>query len=82
MFDKDDKTAFNRQLSSRVKKLRERRGWSIRQTAKNLGIPEDRYSLYENGSPLPAYLIPKFAALMATSISYLITGKHEKWPLK
>lgn len=80
MSNKDYEAAFNTELCARVKMLRQRRGWSIRYTAKMLDVHEDTYGTYEKVSPLPPHLIPKFAAYMGVSISYVLTGQHEKWP--
>ena len=79
MIEDKEKLSFEEALCTRVKYLRERRHWSIRYTAEMLDIGEDAYSTYEWRTPMPHRLIPKFAALMGVTISYLLTGHDEKW---
>lgn len=40
-----------------------------------LGVPSDRYRKYEYRSPLPAYLMERFALIVGCDLEYLITGK-------
>jgi hypothetical protein len=66
---------FNRALCDRVKALRLRRGISAEQAADLLGIKPDRYRKYENRSPLPAYLIERFAFIVNSDPLYVLTGR-------
>lgn len=73
----NDEFIFNNALCERVKRLRNERGWTAEQMATALGVPPERYRKYENRSPLPAYLMERFALLANSSVEYLITGKHQ-----
>lgn len=77
MATENEEFLFNNALCERVKRLRVERGWTAEQMAKALGIPPDRYRKYENRSPLPAYLMERFALLANTTVSYLVTGQHQ-----
>lgn len=68
---------FNNAYCARVKSLREERGWTAEQMATALGIPADRYRKYEYRSPLPCYLVERFALIVGRDVSYVITGKSE-----
>jgi len=67
--------AFNAEYCQRVRALREARGFSQEQMADALGIPADRYRKYEGRSPLPAYLIPRFALIVGRDIEFVVTGR-------
>lgn len=73
---------FNEALISRVKRLREERGWTAEQMATALGIPAERYRKYEYRTPLPHYLIEPFALLVDREPSYLLTGKTPVAPAR
>jgi hypothetical protein len=79
MIEEKQKKSFNAGICARTKALREKREWSIDYTAKMLDIGVDAYSTYEKRTPIPHYLIPKFAAFMGVTIAYLLTGHDEKW---
>lgn len=66
---------FNEAFIARVKRLREDRGWTSERMATMLGIPAERYRKYEYRTPLPHYLIERFALLVDRDVSYLLTGK-------
>lgn len=66
---------FNERLCARVHKLRNDRGWTADQMATALGVPADRYRKYEYRSPLPAYLMERFAIIVGCDLAYLLTGK-------
>lgn len=68
---------FDDQLCARVQRLRLERGWNQRQTADAIGVSFDRYKKYETRSPMPHYLIPRFAQIMDRSIAYIMTGKDD-----
>ena len=68
---------FNEALCARVHRVRNDRGWTSEQMATALGIPSERYRKYEYRSPLPCYLIERFALINNMSIAYVLTGKNE-----
>ena len=67
--------AFNDALCARVHRLRNERGWTSEQMATALGVPPDRYRKYEYRSPLPSYLVERFALIVGQDISYVLTNK-------
>jgi transcriptional regulator with XRE-family HTH domain len=73
--DAELEAAFNADLIARVRALREARGWTQSKMAAYLGIPIDRYKKYESRSPLPQYLIPRFADFVGRDIEYVLTGR-------
>ena len=73
-----DEELFNNSYCARVRSLRIERGWSAEQMATALGIPPDRYRKYETRSPMPAYLIERFALIVGADIQYVLTGKSDK----
>ena len=74
----NEETAFNEALCSRVHGLRNERGYTSAQMATALGVPPDRYRKYEYRSPLPAYLMERFCAIVGCDLEHLITGKLRK----
>jgi hypothetical protein len=40
-----------------------------------LGVPAERYRKYEYRSPLPHYLIERFALIVGRDIEFILTGK-------
>jgi hypothetical protein len=40
-----------------------------------LGVPAERYRKYEYRSPLPHYLLERFALIVGRDLDYLLTGK-------
>jgi transcriptional regulator with XRE-family HTH domain len=58
-----------------VREAREARGWTQAQMALALGIPAERYRKYETRSPLPLYLVERFALITGRDVVYLVTGK-------
>lgn len=75
MLSKGGEEAFNAALCERVRELRKGRGLTSEQMATALGIPKDRYRKYEYRSPLPLYLVERFALITGASLAFLITGK-------
>lgn len=71
----DNEAQYNEALCARVKALRDERGWSQEQMATALGIPYDRYRKYEYRSPLPLYLVERFAIITGRDVEYVVTGK-------
>lgn len=71
-----DEAAFTEALCARVHRLRNERGWTAQQMATALGVPPDRYRKYEYRSPLPHYLIERFALIVGRDIEYVLTGNR------
>lgn len=71
----NDEAKFNDELTKRVWQLRNDRGWTAEQMATALGIPPDRYRKYEYRSPLPHYLIERFALIVGRDVEYILLGK-------
>ena len=72
-----DEGQFNNQLCARTQRLRIERDWTQQQMATAIGVPFERYKKYESRSPLPPYLIPRFAQVVDRSVGYILTGKEE-----
>lgn len=68
-------TIYRKLLAQRTKALREARGLTQQEMADFLGIKWETYKKYENRSPIPHHLIPKFCTLVGTDPNYLITGQ-------
>lgn len=68
--------AFNQEFTARVHELRKGREWTAEQMATALGVPADRYRKYEYRSPLPAYLMERFALIVGCDLEYLLTGRR------
>ena len=73
-----EEAAFNEALCRRVHKLRNDRGWTAEQMATALGVPPERYRKYEYRSPLPQYLVERFALIVERDIEYVLTGKSSR----
>lgn len=71
----NEEARFNDALCARVHRLREERGWTAAQMATALGIPAERYRKYEYRSPLPHYLVERFALIVGRDVDYVLTGK-------
>jgi transcriptional regulator with XRE-family HTH domain len=71
----DTEAQFNDAFCARVRALRVERRWTQDQMATALGIPLDRYRKYEVRSPLPVYLLERFALLVDRNVEYLVTGR-------
>ena len=78
MTTESDEFLFTNELCARVKALREGKGWTAEQMATALGIPPERYRKYENRSPIPQYLIPRFALIVDRSVEFVLTGAEPK----
>tara|TARA_Y100000310_G_scaffold338756_1_gene429353 strand:+ start:2364 stop:2864 length:501 start_codon:yes stop_codon:yes gene_type:complete len=72
-----EEAAFNDELCARIQRLRVERDWSQQQMAAAIGVPHERYKKYETRSPMPCYLVPRFAQIVDRSIAYILTGKDE-----
>ena len=73
-----EEAAFNEQLCKRVHRLRNERGWTAEQMATALGVPPERYRKYEYRSPLPQYLVERFALSVGRDSEYVLTGKANR----
>lgn len=72
-----DEAQFNDGLCARIQRLRVERDWTQQQMAAAIGVPHERYKKYEVRSPMPAYLIPRFAQVVDRSVCYVLTGREE-----
>jgi transcriptional regulator with XRE-family HTH domain len=63
-----------------VKELRKARNWTQEQMANALGVTPSAYEKYEARTPMPSYLIPRFAQLVGFTIAYVMTGEQEAGP--
>lgn len=68
---------FNQAYVQRIHELRKARGWTQEQMATALDLPLDRYKKYEIRTPLPPYLIERFALHVGRDMAYVLTGKSE-----
>lgn len=66
---------FESRFIERTARLRVERGWTQEQMAAAIGIPHERYKKYETRTPMPHWLIPRFAMQVDREIEYLLTGK-------
>ena len=71
----NDEARFNDALCARIHRLRNERGWTAQQMATALGIPAERYRKYEYRSPLPYYLMERFALIVGRDIEYVLLGR-------
>lgn len=78
MATSNEEALFNEAFTSRTQELRKERGWTAEQMATALGVPPDRYRKYEYRSPLPAYLMERFALIVGCDLDYFLTGKTAK----
>lgn len=69
---------FNEALVARTHRLRNERGWTSEQMATALGIPAERYRKYEYRTPMPAYLLERFALIVGCDLDYLLTGRGKR----
>jgi DNA-binding XRE family transcriptional regulator len=72
----NEEAGFNDALCARVHRLRNERGWTAAQMAVALGVPPERYRKYEYRSPLPHYLLERFALIVGRDIEYVLTGNR------
>lgn len=71
----NEELQFNEHLIARTHRLRNERGWTAQQMATALGIPAERYRKYEYRTPLPHYLLERFALIVGRDIEYVLLGK-------
>jgi transcriptional regulator with XRE-family HTH domain len=77
----DTEAEFLEAMLERTRALRLRRGFNKKQMAEALGVPYENYRQYEKRTPLPHYLIPRFAAIVQEEISVVLTGRKSS-PLR
>jgi transcriptional regulator with XRE-family HTH domain len=70
-----DEAEFNDAFCARTQRLRKERGWTQEQMATAIGVPFERYKKYETRSPMPLYLLPRFAQHVDRDVTYLVTGR-------
>ncbi len=67
---------FSEAFCARTKDLRlTREGWSAEDMAIALGVEPAAYRKYEVRTPLPHYLIERFAKIVGRDVAYVLTGK-------
>ena len=71
----DDETEQIRAYMERIAELRKSKDMTQAEMARELGISLDRYKKYEIRSPLPVYLIERFAKVVGQSVHYIVTGR-------
>lgn len=69
----------NRELIARVAETREAAGYTKKQMAQALDIEYETYRKYENRSPMPHYLIPRFALITHSRMEYLLADTGPRW---
>lgn len=72
--ENETEAAFNAAIHSRIRTLRESKGWTQKQVAKWLGIGVERYKKYETRSMMSPYMQRKFCDLVGVSLDFLISG--------
>lgn len=65
---------FIKDMCERTQILRKAKGWTQEDMAELLGISVAAYQKNEIRSPLPHYLLHKFALLTGVSVGYLLLG--------
>jgi ribosome-binding protein aMBF1 (putative translation factor) len=71
----NEEAIFNENLCARVHRLRNERGWTAAQMATALNVPPERYRKYEYRSPMPHYLLERFALIVGRDIEYVLLGR-------
>jgi ribosome-binding protein aMBF1 (putative translation factor) len=66
---------FNEQFVRRVRQIREALGWKPALMAERMGVPLENWRKYENRTPLPHHLIPKFCRITGAEVWFLLTGE-------
>jgi len=66
---------FSRAIGTRLRELREERGWTQRELDSRLGILQSKLSKYESGTHQPSLrTLVRMANLFGVSTDYLLTG--------
>src|ERR1017187_1409911 len=75
-----EEEAYKKDFCARVQRLREAKGrdWTQKIMADTLRVPIANYQKYEIRSPMPHYLLERFARITDCSIEYLITGRGHR----
>jgi transcriptional regulator with XRE-family HTH domain len=72
---KNEQRRFNEAFVERTRLLRLQTGRSQASMAELLGVSLDNYKKYEKRTPLPHYLMPRFAAIIPVDVEFLVTGE-------
>ncbi len=67
-----------KQLASRMKELREARGWSQPTMAAKMGVAFERYKKWEQRGKLPLSYAELFCDLTQADLGYFITGRGRR----
>jgi transcriptional regulator with XRE-family HTH domain len=62
----------------RVREARKARGLTQAEMAQALGVGPEAYRAYEKRTPLPHFLIERFARITGTEIEFLLTGHRPR----
>jgi len=75
----DSKAVEALNLSTRLRLLREERGWSQKDASRRSGIPKSTYENYERCNSLPDYInMKKLGRLFDVSLDWL-AGMDDEW---
>jgi ribosome-binding protein aMBF1 (putative translation factor) len=80
MRESDEDRQYKQELTRRVAEARISRGWTQRQAAEALGMPQDKYKQYEGRSIMPPRLYERFCLIFMVNLVWLVTGKGKKPP--
>lgn len=69
---------FKGTFCARTKRLRAESGRTQTEMAELLGVTYETYKKYETRSPLPHFLIPRFAELVHVEIALMFTGRRRQ----
>jgi DNA-binding XRE family transcriptional regulator len=69
---------FLGEFCARVRAAREARGLTQAEMAAALGVGGEAYRAYEKRTPVPHYLIERFARIAGVDIEYLFTGRQPR----
>ena len=64
-------SAWKKRFCQRTAELRDAHGWTQQQMADALAIPVERYKKYEQRSPLPHHLVPRFCLILGADMAEL-----------
>jgi len=78
MMNRETETQFRHAFIKRIKEARMALGWTQRQMAEALNMPQDKYKQYETRSLLPHYLIVRFCLMARIDCEWLLTGRGKK----
>ena len=69
----------SKEVISLIKKLRERKGWSLEELARRVGVAKSTLSRYENGQrEFPINDLGQYAEVLGTTVEYLLGIEKEK----